>query len=153
MLWGVSKAALVGVFSGAVVTAAITLTAPGADAKSNYESPYGYERTWNASVRLVVVDNNWKITEKDDKNGYILFEYKSPENNKVSPGTLELVPGRDRDEPVSVLAQLPAMPHFHEQMLLDHLAIKMRHEYGDPPPHKKRQPEGPPDAGPDAPPE
>jgi hypothetical protein len=153
MLWGVSKAALVGVFSGAVVTAAIALTAPGADAKSTYESPYTYDQTWNASLRMVRVDNRWKITEKDDQNGYILFEYKSPENNKVSPGTLEFVRGRDTDAAVNVLVQLPEMPTYHEQMLLDQLAAKMRHEYGDPPAHKKRSPEGPPDAGPDAPPE
>jgi hypothetical protein len=153
MLWGVSKAALVGVISGAVVTAAITMTAPGADAKSTYESPYGYDRTWNAALRLVRVDNGWKITEKDDQNGYLLFDYKSPENNKVSPGTFELVRGRDGDAPVSVLVQLPQMPHYHEQVLLDSLASKMRREYGDPPEHKRKQPEVPPDAGADAPPE
>src|SRR5271157_4181379 len=102
MLWGVSKAALVGVLSGAAETAAITMSAPGAGAKSTYESPYGYDRTRNASLRLVRVDNDRKVTEKDDQNGYLLFDYKSPENSKVTPGTLELVRGRDGDGPVSV---------------------------------------------------
>ena len=152
MLWGVSKAALVGVLSGAAVTAAIAMSAPGADAKSNYESPYGYDRTWNASLRLVRVDNGWKITEKDDANGYLMFDYTSPESHKATPGTLELVRGRDGDAPVSVLVQLPQMPHYHEQILLDELAAKMRREYGDPPEHKRKQPEIP-DAGADAVPE
>lgn len=112
-------------------------------AKSTYESPYGYERTWNAALRLVRVDNGWKITEKDDANGYILFEYTSPENRKTTSGSLELVRSRDQDSPVSVLAQLPQMPHYHEQVLLDALAAKMRHEYGDPPVHKKPAPPPP----------
>lgn len=147
MSWGAFKAALVGIVAGGVVTCAITLTAPGANAKSTYESPYGYDRTWNAAVRMVVVDNSWKVSEKDKANGYLVFDYKSPSDGKVSPGTLEFVRGED-DYPVSVLAQLPQNPSYHEQRLLDELASKMRREYGDPPPHKRPQPAGP-DGGPD----
>src|SRR5580704_13199806 len=128
MTWGGAKAGLVGVLSGLVVSAAVALTAPGASAKSTYESPYGFDRTWNAALRLVRVDNGWKINEKDDQNGYLLFDYKSPESTKVTPGTLELVRGRDSDAPVNVLVQLPQMPHAHEQVMLDELARKMRRE-------------------------
>jgi hypothetical protein len=148
MSWGAFKAALVGIVAGGAVTCAITLTAPGADAKSTYESPYGYERTWNAAVRLVRVDNGWKVTEKDDHNGYLLFDYKSPSDGKVTPGTLELVRGRDDEAAVSVLAQLPQLPTYHEQVLLDDLASKMRREYGDPPVHKHRAPTEGPEGGP-----
>ena len=114
------------------------------DAKSTYESPYGYDRTWNAALRLVRVDNGWKITEKDETNGYLLFEYASPQSAKTTPGSLELVRGREPDAPVSVLVQLPQMPHYHEQVVLDALASKMRREYGDPPePHAARPPPAP----------
>jgi hypothetical protein len=150
MSWGASRAALIGVLSGVAVTTAIAITSSLADAKSTYESPYGYDRTWNAALRLVRVDNGWKITEKDDQNGYVLFDYKSPESSKISPGTLELVRGRDADgheASVSVLVQLPEMPHYHEQVMLDALAAKMRREYGDPPVHRKKAPVEPPDAG------
>jgi hypothetical protein len=140
MSWGSSRAALVGVLSGLIVTGGIVITAGLADAKATYESPYGYDRTWNAALRLVRVDNGWKITEKDDQNGYLLFDYRSPESKKTSPGTLELVRGQDGDSPVSVLVQLPEMPHYHEQVMLDALASKMRHEYGDPPARKKKKP-------------
>lgn len=149
MSWGAFKAALVGIVAGGAVTCAITLTAPGANAKSTYESPYGYDRTWNAAVRMVVVDDEWKVTEKDRDNGYLVFGYKSPTDGKVSPGTLEFVRGSEDDDPVSVLAQLPQMPSYHEQLLLDALATKMRREYGDPPVHKKRAPSVGPEAGPD----
>src|ERR1700722_3062321 len=110
MTWGGAKAGLVGVLSGLVVSAAVALTAPGASAKSTYESPYGYDRTWNAALRLVRVDNGWKVTENDEKNGYLLFDYKSPSGDKAYPGSMELVRARAEDGAVSVLVQLPAMP-------------------------------------------
>jgi hypothetical protein len=121
------------------VGAAVAVTAPGAAAKSAYESPYGYDRTWNAVLRLVRVDNGWKVTEKDDQSGYLLFEYRSPESAKTTPGSMELVRGSGQESPVGVLVQLPQMPHYHEQVLLDALASKMRREYGDPPVHKKAE--------------
>jgi hypothetical protein len=154
MVWGTSKAVVIGVVSGIAVMLAIALSANGADAKTSYESPYGYERTWNAALRFVRVDMAWNVTEKDDKNGYIVFDYRSPEGGKkISSGTLELVRGRDADAPVSVLAQLPDMPHYHEQVLLDGLKMKMRREYGDPPEHRRKAPAEPHegDAGADAP--
>jgi hypothetical protein len=126
----------------AAVVAVCALVATGAAAKSTYESPYGYERTWNAALRLVRVDNGWKITEKDETNGYLLFEYAGPQGAKTSAGSLELVRGRDTDPSVRVLVQLPQMPHYHEQVILDALASKMRREYGDPP--APRQPPAPP---------
>jgi hypothetical protein len=153
MTWGGAKAGIVGVLSGLVVSAAVALTAGGASAKSTYESPYGYERTWNAALRLVRVDNGWKVTEKDDQSGYLLFDYKSPGGDKAYPGTMELVKGRNGEGAVSVLVQLPAMPQYHEQVLLDALASKMRREYGDPP-VVRRRPELPaPDAGVDGAPD
>jgi hypothetical protein len=152
MGWGSSKAALCGATAGVLVAALIAATAPGANAKSTYESPYGYERTWNAAMRLVRVDNGWKVTEKDETNGYLLFEYASPENAKATAGSLELVRGHDPEASVNVLVQLPQMPHYHEQVILDALASKMRREYGDPPLHRPQQPSAPrelPDAGAD----
>jgi hypothetical protein len=145
MGWTGLSATLVGVG----VAVVIGLTALGADARSTYESPYGYDRTWNAALRLVRVDNGWKITEKDDGSGYILFEYRSPESTKASAGSLELVRPPDTESAVSVLAQLPQMPRYHEQVLLDALASKMRREYGDPPAHKKSPPKVDADAGAD----
>jgi hypothetical protein len=143
MSLGASKAALVGLVAGVAVAGAVTVSATGVDAKSAYESPYGFERTWNASLRFVRVDNGWNVTEKDETSGYLLFDYKSPQSTKPTPGTLELVRGRDPGAPVNVLVQLPQMPRYHEQVLLDALASKMRREYGDPPLKKKEAPPPP----------
>jgi len=151
MSWGASKAALVGALAGLLVAAAIMATALGADAKSTYESPYGFDRTWNAALRLVRVDNGWTVVEKDEAGGYLLFDYRSPQNAKATPGSLELVRGREADAPVSVLVQLPQMPRYHEQVLIDALSSKMRREYGDPPTRRRAPPpQDSPDGGTDA---
>jgi hypothetical protein len=104
-----------------------------AQAKSAYESSYGFDRTWNAGLRLVRVDMSMKVTEKDETNGYLLFDYKSPESQgKPVPGSMEFIKSRDNGA-VRVVVQIPQMPGYHEQVLVDSLARKLRNEYGDPP--------------------
>ena len=107
-----------------------------ASAKTAYDSPYGFERTWNASMRLVRVDMGLKITEKDESTGYLLFDYKSSEaGNKTSSGSIELVrPAEGSAAGVHVVVQLPQLPRYHETVLLDALVRKMKQDYGEPPP-------------------
>ena len=147
-----SKILVAAVDLSLLLAAAVGATPARAEAMADYESPYGYERTWNAAMRLVRVDNGWKITEKDEGSGYLLFEYRSIENSKALSGSIELVKGTDADAPVDVLVRIPQMPHYHEQVLVDSLSSKMRREYGDPPQHATPAPEDPgssdsPDAG------
>lgn len=127
--------------------AVVVLPAAPASAKSAYDSAYGFERTWNAGLRLVRVDLSLKVTEKDDANGYLLFDYKSPESGqKPVPGSMEFIKGKDGV--VRVVVQIPQMPGYHEQVMVDSLSRKLRNEYGDPP--KKPTPPAPPkDAGPE----
>ena len=56
---------LSGVVCGLFVAGAVVLSSP-ASARSTFDSTYGYERTWNAALRLVRVDLGMKVTEKDD---------------------------------------------------------------------------------------
>jgi hypothetical protein len=119
-------------------------------AKTQYGSRYGYDKTWNAAVRLVRVDLGFKVLEKDEANGYLLFEYRSNEGGpKATSGSVEIIKPSGKVEDVLVVVQLPQMPRYHEQVLVDQLARKMHDEYGDPPPRKKDAPPPPPDAGPD----
>jgi hypothetical protein len=143
----------VGAVVGLGVAAAVMLTPPIAAAKASYESPYSYDRTWNAALRFLRVDRGFPITEKDDASGYILFDYRAESGARPTPGSLELVRGREEDAPVKVVVQLSQMPHFHEQVLIDELASKMRSDYGTPPPKKKKEPPPPPPEAPDAGPE
>ena len=119
---------------------AIVLRGQPAEAETAYESAYGFDRTWNAALRLVRVDLGCKITEKDDQSGYLMFEYRSAEGGgkKVTSGSMEFVKPRDSDGPVRIVLQLPQMPRYHEQVLIDALVRKMRTEYGDPRPARSK---------------
>ena len=134
---------------GALLGALIVLApASPASAKSAYDSAYGFDRTWNAGLRLVRVDLGLKVTEKDDANGYLLFDYRSPESGqKPVPGSMEFIKGKDGS--VRVVVQIAQMPGYHEQVLVDQLQRKLRTEYGDPP-KKAPPPAAPKDAGPDS---
>jgi hypothetical protein len=136
-----------GALCGALVAAAIVMTGPEASARSAFDSTYGYDRTWNAALRLVRVDLGFKVTEKDEETGYLMFEYKSPESRGATPGTMEFIHSKDPQAPVRVVVQLAQMPRYHEQVLVDALTKKLHTEYGDPPPVLRRA--DPVDAGPD----
>jgi hypothetical protein len=140
--------AIVSVLVALVATAVVLVPAAPASAKSAYDSAYGFDRTWNAGLRLVRVDLGLKVTEKDDANGYLLFDYKSPESGqKPVPGSMEFIKGKDGG--VRVVVQIAQMPGYHEQVLVDSLQRKLRNEYGDPP-KKPPMPSAPKDAGPDS---
>jgi hypothetical protein len=143
------RAPVLGALMGLGVAAAVVLSGPQATAKTSYDSAYGFERTWNAGLRLIRVDMNLKITEKDETTGYLLFDYKSPEGNtkKTTAGSMEFIRSKEPDAPVRVVVQLPEMPRYHEQMLVDELVKKMKKEYGDPPVHRPPSPERAKDAG------
>ncbi len=106
------------------------LRSPTADASAVYASPYTFDQTYATAVRLIRVDMGFKILEKDKDLGYVMFEYTSSESgNKVSNGSVELVETRNG---TSVSVQLPSMPHYHEQMIIDSLTKKLSEEYGAP---------------------
>lgn len=118
-----------------------------AQAKATYHSPYTKKQTFNAALRLIRVDHNFNITERDPDAAYLLFDYKSAESGgRTTPGSIELIEQRDS---VTVVVQLPRMPRYHEEVLVDELRRKLETELGEPP---KRAParEERPDAGADA---
>ena len=90
---------------------------------------YSFSRVWTASVRLVRVDLECPITEKDKDDGYFFFEYTN--QNKTYPGTVELVSVQtEAGEQVRVIVQVPAMPSYVEAMILDRLGRKLEKEFG-----------------------
>ena len=142
----------VAVLLSVAAAAAVLVTGAVAQGKSSWDSPYGFDRTWNATVRLVRVDLGLKVVEKDDANGYLLFEYRASETDKKTTGaSFELIKGSSASRPddVRVVVQVPQMPTSHEKVLLDELARKMRAEYGEPPEPRAPPPPVAPDAGPD----
>lgn len=144
------RAALVASVGGAAF-AALALspaTEEVALAKSGFDSPYGYANTWNAALRMIRVDRGFKLTEKDEAGGYLLFEYTSSESGKKgTPGSIEILRGGGDDSPVKVVISLPQMPSYHEQVLANDLQKKLRADFGEAPKATKKPAK---DAGADA---
>jgi hypothetical protein len=118
---------------------------------------YQYARVWSAALRMMRVDYESAITEKDADSGYFLFTF--PQDGKQNPGSAELVRVNEGGvDSVRVVLQVPALPSYVEQMLLDRLKRKLTEEFGDPivpvkkPKADDDQPEPPPDGKPQEPP-
>ena len=119
----------------------VALRAGDAYASVAYVSPYTFDQTFGTALRLVRVDLGCKITEKDVDNGYLLFDYTSSESGKEARrGSIEIVRGR---EGAHVTVQLPSLPRYHEQMIVDALARKLLIEHGEPPSRPKPAPPPP----------
>ena len=81
---------------------------------------------------MLRVDFESPITEKDKDSGYFLFTYADA--GKQLPGSVEVIKVMDNgNETVRVVVQLPALPTYVEQMMLDRLGRKLGLEYGQPP--------------------
>lgn len=134
-------------FAGLLVSGLLAL--PDATARVSFDSPYTFDQTFNGALRMLRVDLQYTITEKDPKAGYVMFEYRTSENgNKATPGAIEVMPSGNT---VKVVVQLSQMPRYHEQVLANTLTKKLRDDYGEPPtPSKPIAPPAPSgDAGTD----
>ncbi len=129
----------------AAATSAAFVTSD-ASARTSFQSSYTLEQNYSAALRLIRVDMGLRITEKDPEAAYIMFEYKSSESgNRVTPGSIEMVP---QETAVQVVIQLPQMPQYHEEVLATQFKRKLQSDYGDPPRRVGGSKKG--DAGPDA---
>ena len=107
------------------------LVLPSAAQSRSTEFSYQLSRVWNATVRLLRVDFESKIVEKDREDGYFLFEY--PHLGKIYPGSVEIVEIKKHNrESIRVEIKVPGMPSYVEQMILTKLDRKLRREFGKP---------------------
>jgi len=106
---------------------------------------YPYSLVWTTAVRMVFVDYASPITEKDRDEGYFLFAFVH--EGKEHPGSFEVI--QESEDGARVVVQIPAMPSYVEQMLIDKLVRKLSQDHGSP-----REPKRPPEEKkPSAPPE
>ena len=123
----------------------VLLAAGGAQAKREQSFQYPYSRVWGSALRMLRVDFESPITEKDQDSGYFLFDF--PDGGKQHPGSVELVRSTENGvETVRVAIQVAALPTYVEQMLLDRLTRKLNEEFGAPTAPQK--PAAPPAAKP-----
>jgi hypothetical protein len=121
----------------------VLISAGGAQAKREQVFAYPYSRVWTAALRMVRVDFASPITEKDSDAGYFLFDF--PNNGRSYAGSVEVVRVVERGmERARVVVQVPEMPSYFEQLLLDKLTRKLGAEYGQPVEPKPEAPAAPP---------
>jgi hypothetical protein len=108
-----------------------------AEAKSAVTLGYATGDVWTAAVRLLRVDRNLPVREKDEAAGYVLFDVT--EAGKIYHASLELVSVTDDAGRASTQATLsiPQLPKRFEAALLDQLTAKVRDERGPPAPPRK----------------
>jgi hypothetical protein len=98
---------------------------------------YPYSLVWTTAVRMIRVDYESPITEKDKDEGYFLFSFVH--EGKEHPGSFEVI--EDAENGARVVVQIPAMPSYVEQMLIDKLERKLSQDHGSPRENKKPAPE------------
>lgn len=129
----------------AAISMTFALLSPArSQAKETAEFRHSYEQVWGAAIRLIRVDQDYPIKDRDQEIGYFLFDYR--DDGRTYPGSVELVRIEDQGGgPIRAVIQIPAMPSYIERMLLDKLKRKLMDEYGEPlPPPKKKPEEVPP---------
>lgn len=121
-------------------------TAPYALLSTKRMLSYPYEQVWPTAIRYLRVDRGFKVADKDEEAGYIMFEFTSDEGESGS-GSLELVRTEDAAgrPSTSLVAVTNGGPSYLSNSLLDGVAAKVREERGPPAtPPKKAPPEPPP---------
>lgn len=114
-----------------------TLLADGALAKTSHDSPYTYQQTFGTALRLLKVDLGHEVTELNADWGYILFVYVDSESgDRKNRGAITFVKG---DHEVTVSVEIPEMPSYHEQLLLQKLKYKLSTEHGEAPRPPKKE--------------
>lgn len=108
----------------------LVFSLPAAARRSDVHT-YRFEQVWGSAVRMVRVDYGFELRDRDEDIGYLLFDYR--DSGRTYPGSLELVRIEERGQPaVRVTLQIPAMPSYVEQMMLDKLGRKLREDHGQP---------------------
>jgi hypothetical protein len=121
----------------------VCLSTP-AFARSEKNEPFDAAQVFPAAVRFLRIDAGVKIVEKDADSGYVLFDLD--EDKHTFRGALELVKTTvDGRESVRLVLRIEDRPEYEEQMLLEKLDQKLRHELGhtkEPAPAKKKEEPG-----------
>lgn len=102
-----------------------------AEARKSAEFAYPFSQVWSGSVRLIRVDMESKVTEKDREDGYFLFNYKH--GGRSYEGSVEVVVQKSKKgRTIRVVVQIPGLPKYVEGMMISKLTRKLAREYGSP---------------------
>lgn len=105
---------------------------------------YPFEQVWPTAIRYLRIDRGYKVTDRDEQAGYILFEF-SLDGGRIGSGSVEMFATEDAAgrPSVSVAVNTGAGPVHLPNSILDGIAAKVRAERGqpvDPPKHEQPPP-------------
>jgi hypothetical protein len=117
----------------------------GAAARTIKSVGYHFSAVWSGAVRMIRVDRRYPITDKDRKNGYILFTHPGNGAQKTCPASLELFEFKDAYGRLRIRMQLSItnQPSYVEAHFLDKLQQKLFRELGPAPNRKPKKPKKP----------
>ena len=111
----------------------ISMASP-ASARAVHASAYSYEQIFGSTLRMLKLDLDLEVVETNSDWGFLRFVYTHPESgDRKNRASFTFV---KTDHGVKVALQIPAMPMYHEQMIIDKLRMKLNVEHGAPPPKK-----------------
>jgi hypothetical protein len=104
---------------------------------------YPIEQVWPTAIRYLRIDRGYKVTDRDEEAGYMLFEFPI-DGERLGNGSVEMFATEDASgrPSVSVAVSTGAGPVHLPNAILDGIAAKVRAERGQPldPPKKDEQP-------------
>ncbi len=102
-------------------------------AKVERTAEHSYARVWSATIRHIRIDEGHSIVDKDQENGYVVFEVK--DDGKVFRGALELIRIEQKGKParVRLVLSIEDRPTYMESGLLERLLQKLHLENRDRP--------------------
>ena len=112
---------------------------------------YPFEHVWPTAVRYLRIDRKFKVTDRDEEAGYMLFEFQSGPG-RTGSGSMEMIKTTDASGRPSVQLMVTTtngaahLPHS----IAEGLELKIRSERGAPPPPPPA--EKPPEEAPKEPP-
>jgi hypothetical protein len=107
-------------------------------AEARVEETCGYTKgqVFQSALRFIRVDNGFRLAEKDESAGYLLFEYPTGEGEFTTPASIEII---ERSSQVQFVFRIPKLAEHHERLLVRRFLEKLKSEYGEPPPSKPRR--------------
>lgn len=109
---------------------------------------YPFEQVWPTAIRYLRIDRGYKVTDRDEEAGYMLFEFPL-DGGRVGSGSVEMFATEDASgrASVSLAVNTGAGPVHLPNSILDGIAAKVRAERGQPvdPPKQEEPPPKPKD--------
>ncbi len=113
-------------FKHLVFIVLFSLIAPSiAQAESRKVLTYPLASIYASAIRLLRVDLDFEILEKDKEGGYIIFNYRDNMGKKYR-GSLELINKNSEKENIThAVCNIPEVPSYMEKDLLEKLNSKV----------------------------